>query len=112
MQRHVGIRAIKDGILPLLRAFPACCNCLAIVASRDAAQVAKHIGVLVCNRWYPSVLTMPDGNVLVVGGSVVDGLSGYGAGVVNNGNSPTYQYYSPTNGSAILRSALALQYKC
>lgn len=45
---------------------------------------------------------MPDGNVLVVGGSVVDGLSGYGAGFVNNGNSPTYQYYSPTNGSVTL----------
>jgi hypothetical protein len=47
-------------------------------------------------RWYPSVLTMPDGNVLVVGGSIIDGLSGYGAGIANDGNSPTYQYYDPT----------------
>ena len=40
---------------------------------------------------------MPDGKVLVVGGSITDGLSGYGAGPADNGNAPTYQYYSPTS---------------
>lgn len=59
-----------------------------------------HGHVVFHARWYPSVLTMPDGNVLVVGGSIIDGLSGYGAGIANDGNSPTYQYYDPTTGCA------------
>ena len=59
-----------------------------------------HGHVVFHARWYPSVLTMPDGNVLVVGGSIIDGLSGYGAGIANDGNSPTYQYYNPTTGCA------------
>ena len=41
---------------------------------------------------------MPDGTVLIVGGSALEGLSGYGAGSADPGNAPTYQFFSPTSG--------------
>ncbi|GBC01261.1 hypothetical protein RclHR1_04110013 [Rhizophagus clarus] len=50
-------------------------------------------GVLPSNRWYPTMLTLPAGNILIIGGSTA------AAGVNKPGiNNPTYTIYPPTNG--------------
>ena len=35
----------------------------------SVTQIYSHVAEMDRGRWYPSVLTMPDGNILIIGGS-------------------------------------------
>ncbi|PKY24809.1 galactose oxidase [Rhizophagus irregularis] len=50
-------------------------------------------GVLPSNRWYPTMITLPDGNILILGGST--GSTGVNKLEINN---PTYTIYPPPSG--------------
>ena len=84
-----------------------CCHLDAIGAGASASSTECVVAypdqetilcLCVTCRWYPTVLTMPNGLVLIVGGSRTDGYSGYGSGPADQANTPTYQYYDPTTG--------------
>src|SRR5438270_10564073 len=45
------------------------------------------------NRWYPAMVTLPNGNVMILGGSTTG--TGVNRPVINN---PTYTIYPPPSG--------------
>jgi hypothetical protein len=54
-------------------------------------------GILPSNRWYPAMLTLPNGNVMVVGGSTAG--TGKNKPEINN---PSYLIYPPPNGGNLV----------
>ncbi|CAI2189951.1 1030_t:CDS:2 [Funneliformis geosporum] len=50
-------------------------------------------GVLPSNRWYPTMITLPNGNIMILGGSTK--AVGVNRADINN---PTYSIYPPPNG--------------
>ncbi|GBB84716.1 hypothetical protein RclHR1_01130011 [Rhizophagus clarus] len=53
-------------------------------------------GIVPSNRWYPAMLTLPNGNVMVVGGSTAG--AGKNKPEINN---PTYMIYPPPSGKLV-----------
>ncbi|RIA95662.1 Copper radical oxidase [Glomus cerebriforme] len=50
-------------------------------------------GILPSNRWYPTMITLPNGNIMIIGGST--GSTGVNKPEINN---PTFTIYPPPNG--------------
>ncbi|CAB4473854.1 galactose oxidase [Rhizophagus irregularis] len=53
-------------------------------------------GIVPSNRWYPAMLTLPNGNVMVLGGSTAG--TGKSKPEINN---PTYMIYPPPSGTLV-----------
>eukprot|EP00850_Spirogloea_muscicola_P011012 SM000067S20289 [mRNA] locus=s67:63919:66964:+ [translate_table: standard] len=52
----------------------------------------NNTGFIQVGRWYPSNLRLPDGRILVIGGNVLNGVSG---GESGRTPIPNYEYYPP-----------------
>ena len=71
------------------------CLCWGVQEMADAHASSRPDS---CGDRYPTLATLPSGNVLIVGGSIIESGGYYGN--TSQYNNPTYQVYSPTQKTA------------